>query len=95
MESRHMTGVVLAGGEGKRLGRDKAEIVIESESLIETIISKLKTSFEEILIITLKNKYAHYAHRFAHLGYRPVSGSIGLFDLLTWPALVQNLLHPF
>jgi molybdopterin-guanine dinucleotide biosynthesis protein A len=67
MERKHMTGVILAGGEGKRLGRDKTEIVIERESLIETIIAKLSTSFEELLVITSKKKYTHYAHRFAHL----------------------------
>jgi molybdopterin-guanine dinucleotide biosynthesis protein A len=67
MERKHMTGVILAGGEGKRLGRDKTELVIDSESLIETIIAKLSTLFEELLMITSKRKYTHYAHRFAHL----------------------------
>ena len=68
MERKHMTGVILAGGEGKRLGRDKTEIVLaREESVIENIISKLSTSFEELLMITSQKKYTHYAHRFAHL----------------------------
>ena len=68
MEKKQMTGVILAGGEGKRLGRDKTEIVLaREESVIETIISKLSTSFEELLMITSQKKYTHYTHRFAHL----------------------------
>ncbi len=62
-----MTGVILAGGEGKRLGRDKTEIVIDRESLIEKIISKLEKSFEEILLITSVKKCTHYTDRFSHL----------------------------
>jgi len=68
MERKHMTGVILAGGEGKRLGRDKTEIVLaREESVIENIISKLSTSFEELLMITSQKNYSHYTHRFAHL----------------------------
>jgi len=68
MERKHMTGVILAGGEGKRLGRDKTEIVLaREESVIETIISKLSASFEELLMVTSEKKKAHYTQRFSHL----------------------------
>ena len=65
-----MTGVILAGGEGKRLGRDKTAIVIDRELLIETILSKLKESFEEILLITSKKKLKNYTSRFSHLNVK-------------------------
>jgi molybdopterin-guanine dinucleotide biosynthesis protein A len=67
VEGKHMTGVILAGGEGKRLGRDKTEIVIEGALLIEGIVSKLRKSFEEILLITSKKKLQHCSSRFSHL----------------------------
>jgi len=67
---KKMTGVILAGGEGKRLGLDKTEIVIARELLIETIISKLRESFEEIVLITSKNKLKKYTSRFSHLNVK-------------------------
>ena len=91
MERKHMTGVILAGGEGKRLGRDKTEIVLaRQESVIETISSKLSTSFEELLMITSQKKYTHYAHRFAHL---KVKIHTDIFDARGAIAGVHSGLH--
>ena len=57
-----MSGVILAGGEGKRRGRDKTEIVLaREESVIETIISTLSTAFEELLILIQDNNLRIYA----------------------------------
>jgi len=86
-----MTGVILAGGEGKRLGRDKTEIVLaREESVIETISSKLSTSFEELLMITSQKNYTHYAHRFAHL---KVKIHTDIFDARGAIAGVHSGLH--
>lgn len=70
MDTVRMTGVILAGGEGRRLGSDKTEIVLARESLLETIITKLSTSFEEILIITSQKKQTPYADRFSWRGVK-------------------------
>ncbi|MGQ9618290.1 MAG: molybdenum cofactor guanylyltransferase [Candidatus Aminicenantia bacterium] len=51
-----MTGIILAGGEGKRLGKDKALIKLNSELLVKRILSILRESFEEVLIITSEEK---------------------------------------
>jgi molybdopterin-guanine dinucleotide biosynthesis protein A len=91
MERKHMTGVILAGGEGKRLGRDKTEIVLaREESVIENIISKLSTSFEELLMVTSQKKYTHYAHHFAHL---KVKIHTDIFDARGAIAGVHSGLH--
>ncbi|MBW1824515.1 MAG: NTP transferase domain-containing protein [Deltaproteobacteria bacterium] len=91
IDNKHMTGVILAGGEGKRLGRDKTEIVLaREESVIETIISKLSTSFEELLMVTSKKKKAHYMQRFSHLN---VKIHTDIFDALGALAGVHSGLH--
>lgn len=79
MEFKPMTGVILAGGEGKRLGSDKTEIVLaREESVMEMIISKMNASFEELLIITSESKKEHYKQRFSHLR---VSIHADIFDV--------------
>ncbi|MEW6455481.1 MAG: molybdenum cofactor guanylyltransferase [Acidobacteriota bacterium] len=60
-----MTGIILAGGEGKRFRKDKAEIKLNGELLIERIVSKLRKSFKEVLIITSEKKLKGYERNFS------------------------------
>lgn len=46
------TAVVLAGGNSKRMGCNKAELLIKNRPLIDKIIEQLQPNFEEILICT-------------------------------------------
>lgn len=55
-----MTGIILAGGEGKRLGKDKAAIMLNGELLVSKIVSTLKKVFKEVLIITSEEKLESY-----------------------------------
>jgi len=45
------TGAVLAGGESRRMGRDKAEIVIDGEPLLARTARTLLEVFGEVLVV--------------------------------------------
>lgn len=44
-----ISAVILAGGESRRMGRDKAEIVFKDKRTIDIMAEKLR-SFDEIFI---------------------------------------------
>lgn len=48
------TAIILAGGKSSRMGFDKQFLIINEKRVMEIIISKLKTEFEEIIIVTNK-----------------------------------------
>ncbi|MCK4261647.1 molybdenum cofactor guanylyltransferase [bacterium] len=47
-----MTAVILAGGENKRTGLNKALLKLNGQSLMETIIGKLRNLFKEVIIVS-------------------------------------------
>jgi molybdopterin-guanine dinucleotide biosynthesis protein A len=51
MRNDHVTGVVLAGGKSKRMGLDKASIVIDGKQMIMYVINALREAFSDILIV--------------------------------------------
>ena len=55
-----MTGVILAGGENKRIGRKKALLEIGGGKIIDRSVGVYKKIFDEILIIT--NTMEDYAY---------------------------------
>jgi len=44
------TAVILTGGESKRMGSDKASVVLAGKSLLEHVIAQLEPLFSDILI---------------------------------------------
>jgi molybdopterin-guanine dinucleotide biosynthesis protein A len=54
-----MTGIVLAGGESRRMGRDKAFLPLEGTPLIEHVLRALRAVFPRVIIVT--NNPAAYA----------------------------------
>lgn len=52
------TAIILAGGKSSRMGFDKQFLKIDKRRLMDKIISKLRSDFDEIIIVT--NKPGHY-----------------------------------
>lgn len=46
-----MTGVVLAGGQGRRLGRPKAQVQVGEQPIIRRILNIITPLFDELLIV--------------------------------------------
>lgn len=47
-----MTGIILSGGECRRMAKDKAFLKIDGEFIIERILNIFKNIFDEIIIVT-------------------------------------------
>lgn len=47
-----MTGIILAGGQSKRLGVDKAELIVGGRSILERTVLILKKIFAEVIVVS-------------------------------------------
>ena len=47
-----MTGIVLSGGENRRMGTDKAFLQVNGVPMIEHVLRSLKSVFHELIIVT-------------------------------------------
>ena len=52
MSKHNITGVILAGGASKRLGRDKVQLTLGHQRMIDWIIEAMVCLFEEVLVVT-------------------------------------------
>ncbi len=68
---------VLAGGQSRRMGRDKAFLLVGGRLLIERTLATLERRFPEVLIVANEvGKYAHLGRRVA-ADLRPGAGALG------------------
>jgi molybdopterin-guanine dinucleotide biosynthesis protein A len=70
------TGIILAGGQSRRMGADKAFLVLEGQQLIERVIGALRQVCGEIIIVS--NDTGPYES----LGVRAVSDSLRGFGAI-------------
>ena len=52
MSEHNILGVILAGGQSKRMGKDKLFLEIDNKKLIEHTIDKVKKYLKQVIIIT-------------------------------------------
>jgi len=52
MNEHNILGAILAGGQSKRMGKDKLYLEINNKKLIEHTIDKVKKYLKEVIIIT-------------------------------------------
>lgn len=70
------SGIVLAGGASRRMGRDKAWIELDGKFLIERVIETLKIPCDEIVIVANDAEYAKLDARVVADEF-PNTGSLG------------------
>ena len=68
--STTLGGVILAGGESRRMGRTKALLPVGGTTLIEAVIARLREACPEILIVT------NTPELYRHLGVRMVPDAL-------------------
>ena len=70
-----VTGVVLAGGQGRRMGTvDKGLVLLDGEPMVQHVLQRLAPQVDEILI----NANQH-VDDYAAMGYRVIPDAIGGF----------------
>ena len=52
MSEHNILGAILAGGQSKRMGKDKLFLELNNKKLIEHTIDKVRKYLKEIIIIT-------------------------------------------
>lgn len=50
------TAIILAGGESKRMGRDKANILLGEQTLLQHVISGMQQIFPEVIVSVRKHR---------------------------------------
>ena len=70
-----ITGVILAGGQGQRMGRvDKGLTLLQGKPFIEWVLNRFSPQVEEVLINANQN-----LEQYARFGYRIIPDEIGGF----------------
>jgi len=100
-ETRKISAIVLAGGNGQRLGLDKARLVWKGESLLARLVQLLKEHCDEVLIavgksrpLGIQNRVLVVEDRFPIKG--PLSGLHAGLSAATFPCcLVTACDMPF
>ena len=60
MNENNILAVILAGGKSKRFGQEKSQVKLGDKTLLEHSLSKLKSKFDKILIVTNSNTIKDY-----------------------------------
>jgi molybdopterin-guanine dinucleotide biosynthesis protein A len=76
MNDRQWTGVVLAGGQSSRMGRDKAIVEVDGVTLLDRAIELLRPHAKEVLVIGDPGKY-NPAHATVIADELPGKGPLG------------------
>ena len=72
-----MTGIILAGGQSKRMGQDKAFLTINGVTFIDHILKVFRSVFEQIIIISNTPEKYRYANEIVIEDILPEKGPMG------------------
>lgn len=72
-----VTGAILAGGQSRRMGRDKSCIEIAGRTMLERVIDRLSPLFDSLMIIGGDNSLRDTRGLPVHPDIRPRMGSLG------------------
>lgn len=50
--SQMLTGVVLAGGQSRRMGQNKAFLPVGSQTLVQVVLARLREACDDVLLVT-------------------------------------------
>ncbi len=56
MGNKFISAVILAGGNSRRMGENKALLQLDSETMIERVVNSLRPLFNEIIVVTNDQK---------------------------------------
>ncbi len=88
----NMTGIVLAGGESRRMGSDKAFLPINGLPMIEHVIRALRTVCGHIIVVTNSPRdYERYDVEVAGDALNSRGSLVGLYSGLLQSSDDQNL----
>lgn len=80
-----MTGAILAGGKSKRMGFNKAFIEVNGQSIIQRIISVMRDTFSNVMVVTNKNNVLDYEAldvRVVADIYKESGGLVGIYTAI-------------
>jgi molybdopterin-guanine dinucleotide biosynthesis protein A len=74
--SRQVTGAILIGGDSRRMGRDKAGIIWDGETLVERVYKRLAPLVDEVLLVA-RHERLEWALALAPNGARVITDRVG------------------
>ena len=92
--SERITGIILAGGKSKRMGRDKAFLPYHGKDLIEYSISLMQSICDEVIISANDADYDKFGLRVVRDNYPHIGPIGGLEASLTYSKTRHNLVIP-
>ncbi|MEK6572229.1 MAG: molybdenum cofactor guanylyltransferase [Bacteroidota bacterium] len=96
---REITGVILAGGKSRRIGKDKAFLTVDGETFLTRITRTMRSVFEQIYIISNDGSYRFFSlpvFKDLYQGCGPLAGiHAGLLHSRTQASFVVPCDTPF
>ncbi|HEX4835496.1 MAG TPA: molybdenum cofactor guanylyltransferase [bacterium] len=96
---RMLTGVVLSGGQSRRMGRNKAFLPAGPGTLIEVVIGHLRQACDDLLLVTTTpEEYQHLGLRTVRDALPPGQSLVGIYTGILYaggPAFICACDMPF
>ena len=58
--SNPITAIILAGGQSRRMGRDKGLVLLNGKPMVQHVLDKAKSITKQVMIITNQPGYEHF-----------------------------------